>query len=356
MEQNSGRLEKIPQDILEAKLKQKRFEMLTPLYGMFLAIVVIFGCMLIVSGSRSFLRDGLPYLPYGLGLLFLLTGLLYLRHQKFLEWERRFVALYEVGADCWLPSKVKWLNPKVIWLVMGLCLVGVVVFIKGVGVLPQGRGQQSVHWLKQGDVALAEEKYELSLHNYEQALAIVRSEEDMLGEALILDRMGRVYTLEGAYPQAVKHFEAALAIVTEAQDRDAEAAILLDLGKVYYEQGLVRQALDYLTKAIQASGAWGEGRIKAEIYLYMTHIHLEQGEYSAAYARAVLARNLCRNLEDEGCEGMTLELIGYAHLGQGNQELALKYFGEALEVAQSIGQEAWAQELETAIESMRSNE
>jgi LuxR family maltose regulon positive regulatory protein len=127
---------------------------------------------------------------------------------------------------------------------------------KGLSLFRLGQARQAIEWLeyaldlfsnqkKTRDVSMVETElgmayraigdYSIAGRYYEQALAALRKEGDLTGQATLLNSLGVLYHAQGEYERAVSTFEQGLDCARRSGFVDTEAWILTSMGDLYTE-------------------------------------------------------------------------------------------------------------------------
>src|ERR1035438_8614147 len=96
-----------------------------------------------------------------------------------------------------------------------------------------------------------------ALHEFQEALPVLKKQGDRTAEAIVLSNMAYAYADTRDLPRAAANLEEALAIARETHNANNEALVLHGLGSVYEISGDLDRALDSVR---QARVLWRERR------------------------------------------------------------------------------------------------
>ncbi len=188
------------------------------------------------------------------------------------------------------------------------------------------------------DAYLTMSDFPNGLQSAELALKAGLASGDRAAEARALTVQGSGYYLMGERARALTLIEKSLALRRELKDTTALSQSLIRLGGFYNEQGDYSRAMEYFQEALQILEETKNKRGLAAVFNSIGLTHYNQGNY--VLARDLLQKSLAisRELGDKEGIGRSLYNIGITYGAEGNnEELALKYFLEVLEIAESIG-------------------
>lgn len=130
-------------------------------------------------------------------------------------------------------------------------------------------------------------EHEQAMRHYEEALENYKDQKDYKGEAIILHRLGFIYSDEGDYRKAEEVYRRSVKIAEEHQlDEETLATGIHLVGTVLYHQGRYRESQAKLEEA------------------------LKMREKSSKAASAVTQRRLAATLRCLGCYEKAYELLG----------------------------------------------
>ena len=174
-----------------------------------------------------------------------------------------------------------------------------------------------------------------ALHYYHQALTVYRervtdSRLSKVGEAVMLDLIGRVQVSLGQNVEALGNLEAALAILEKTGDIRSHANTLLDLGRYHVVVGNAEKALPLFNKALTLIGDTNPSA-RAEALAYLGDAQAALKQYSTAINNLNKALVLQRNINDLAGQGDTLHKLGVIHFAKGDRIEAVAHLEKALQ-------------------------
>jgi DNA-binding SARP family transcriptional activator/tetratricopeptide (TPR) repeat protein len=185
------------------------------------------------------------------------------------------------------------------------------------------------------------------------ALAAATRQDDALGQAMSLCRLGNAYVHTGDYDQARAHLERGLSLFQRLNDRRGEAAVQQSLSALAEAQGRYADGLTHAEQAVRLHRAIGHQAGEAEMLNGVAWFHVLLGDYQRA--RAFCEQSLALIAKLGGChfEGFVWDTLGYAELHLGNFAQAATYFEFALDLCQEDGNRSAEAEILTHIGDAR---
>ena len=108
-----------------------------------------------------------------------------------------------------------------------------------------------------GEIARRSVDYERSLHQRQQALALVHRYHDPDIESRILNNIGDLYVHLGVYTQAIEHYERALRLSQQIGNMRVEQAILEGMSRAYRHMGDLPTALHCARRTVDLAETLG---------------------------------------------------------------------------------------------------
>jgi len=186
--------------------------------------------------------------------------------------------------------------------------------------------------------------YTIAEETLDRALRLARDSGDNVGRSIALSYMGDVLLSQGETDDALSNFETAIELATTANDIDAGALAYLGRGQVYAE--LARQGREPLQPALNDFGeAVRRYRdLLGDLYsLRRVFISEAWARYNVnpsdgvAYNLFFEARNKAQEIGDQRGEAESLSIIGQVYLRNRDYPQAANFFTEAAEMAELVG-------------------
>ena len=167
----------------------------------------------------------------------------------------------------------------------------------------------------------------------EQSLALALRQQQAEAELKARITLGRLTLQNNNYSQAFVHMNHALALAQRLNDADALASIHLRLGMAYRKIDSHAQALQHLLQAKQRYHELKRPSSYANTLIYLGETYLED-ESTAAQAEQYLteAITLAKQLDDLPRVGVATMGLGRIAALQGNTDLALSHFNDAVQL------------------------
>lgn len=151
------------------------------------------------------------------------------------------------------------------------------------------------------------------------------------GEAAAIKYIGNAYYMQKNPAEALQKWQEALAIFREINDVVGVADLLGNIGTFYYNRGDNVKALDHYLQSLKIAEEIGYKKAMINALNNIGGIYFTK---SATYDKALkyyqLALPLCKELADDNSLGAISVNVGNIYLKQNEDDSALLYFNEAL--------------------------
>ena len=167
----------------------------------------------------------------------------------------------------------------------------------------------------------------------EQSLALALRQQQPEAELKAHITLGRLTLQNNSYSQAFVHLNHALELAQRLNDADALASIHLRLGMAYRKIDYHTQALEHLLQAKQRYHELKRPSSYANTLIYLGETYLEDdntAEQAEQYLTEAIA--LAKQLDDVPRVGVATMGLGRMAVLQGNHDLALSYFNDAVQL------------------------
>ena len=180
-------------------------------------------------------------------------------------------------------------------------------------------------------------EYEIALTHYNQALKIYREKQDLLGEAEIFKNIGSLHGKLGKHDLALEYLDKALEIQSTKGTLVDRGSTINDIASIYSSRGDYEKAVEYYQKAKLLFNEAGWTTLESLSLGSIVSIYrnfLGNNQQALKYTEEVLELNRKTGEKDE--EASTLNQQGDIYIQQGDYQLALDHYNEALQIELSI--------------------
>lgn len=188
-----------------------------------------------------------------------------------------------------------------------------------------------------GALEVEERKFPQGQVTFEQALTLVRQEQNRDGEASVLNNLARVGMSQEHFDEAIDRAHAALELSRSLGLKPLAATVLGNLGWSYLELGDFDNALDFYKQGAEASGKSGLSSISAYYFTGAAESYL--GLHEDALAEDLAQNTLvhARQLKNAWNTAVCLNMLTKIMLKTGRLGEAERYNQEALRVEDKSG-------------------
>ena len=178
-----------------------------------------------------------------------------------------------------------------------------------------------------------------------RALIIAKRIKHKSEEARCLNNIGISFYANNDYSRALIHYGQALSLISNSTGNDYDlSAVLNNIGAAYLDLGDFDKAISYLSRALEIDrniddreGISLELRNLAATYRRRRILSKNKNDAHISLKLDIESLELARKSGNKEYEVAALNNIGLAHATERNYDEALKYFHQALSVANVIG-------------------
>lgn len=172
----------------------------------------------------------------------------------------------------------------------------------------------------------------------ETALTLFREAgEKPFREAVVLLRIGYIYSSLGEKKQALEYYKQALSIYRTVGNKGGEAATLHNIGSVYDSWGQRQESLQYYNQAVSLLRAVGDKAGEAITLNNIGLVYDSLGEKQKALEYYHQALFIYQLVSDKGGEATTLHNLGLVYSSLGKKQQALDYYNQSLQLLRGVG-------------------
>ncbi|MHA2272441.1 MAG: tetratricopeptide repeat protein [Candidatus Hodarchaeales archaeon] len=220
-------------------------------------------------------------------------------------------------------------------------------------------------------------KFDSALVVLEEALALRKDLDDLVGQAAVLNNLAMIHRKKGSFEKAQGYYEACLEIdqtlgnlqgvaisqgnlanilaqrgaLQEARQRLEEVLELKEKledkqgagithqsqAEVLREMGNLQEAEEHINRSIAIKQDLGDKTGLAASYRSLAEIHCAQGDYNSALEHLNRAFGLEKRVGNQWGEAATLSIYGKIHYLQGNLEAAKESLYSAIRIQDQLG-------------------
>jgi adenylate cyclase len=194
-----------------------------------------------------------------------------------------------------------------------------------------------------GNFPLSLEYHQKSLTIREKIFQTEGPQGDKSGIAASLTNIGSIYYGQGNYPSALEYFQKTLAIDEEIGNKEYISGTLGNIGIIYADQGNFTGALKYLKKALVLKEEIGHRMGIARSLSGIGLVYYNQDSTSKALEYYHEALKIELEIENKNGIANSLVVIGSLYQKQRAYSYALDYCHKGLALAEEIGVLDWQQ-------------
>lgn len=169
------------------------------------------------------------------------------------------------------------------------------------------------------------------------ALQLAKQLQWKHGEALIMQRTGRLYWRLGNLQEALKNHQAALSLYRQTGNKHSEGQVLIEIGQDYLDNGLLHEAKTALLKAFKFNEANKDLTNLATCCDILCYLYDVQGNAADATQMAYEYLKIKEKIGDKDDITHAAHMLASNYLALGNNAEALKYFRQGLKLSKETG-------------------
>lgn len=190
---------------------------------------------------------------------------------------------------------------------------------------------------------------EKSIATYESAIDLAQTRKDTNLLVIVYRRMGNVYKKRGAYFQSIQIFQKALALQKITNNQRGIANTLQGMGIVFYEQKNYESSLEYLNQALAIGEAEKDFHRQAQVLDFIGRNYKEQLKYQQALSAFQRAKRIHEQQEFKKSLMFPLFSIGDTYQRLNQVDSAVFYINQANELAQNYNQNNLKAAIQTSL-------
>ena len=192
--------------------------------------------------------------------------------------------------------------------------------------------------IRRGDKFLETKEFEQAMISFEQAIAILSTQNDQVNSAIVLNKLGDVCRLSNRYKAAIQFWDHSAQTYENNGCRLEKAKIILKLGYLNLKLGEYIQGKDYLENALLdfRELAFLQGESWANAYLGLLHHQIDDDEAAMVHIR--LALRVTQEIGDQATHADALTFQGHSLVRMGQFTNARGAYDYAISLLSSLKQ------------------
>lgn len=152
------------------------------------------------------------------------------------------------------------------------------------------------------------------------------------GIGVFYNLIGSLHNVNGQYAAAVSQFEQALAIHRTNKDIFNAASVLNNIGTAYFRQSVFDKASEYYIESLKLAEQIEDKYLTAICLGNLATVSFQQGDYDKALESQFKALRIRKTIEGKDESGILLFEIGNSYFNKKDTGNARKFYNEALQV------------------------
>ena len=171
---------------------------------------------------------------------------------------------------------------------------------------------------------------------HQRSLEIAKGLENQLQESAALNNLGATYATEGQYAEAIELYQESLAIANSLNDSQRTGYALNNLGTAYHAQGQLDNAVQQYKQSLSLAETLGNTGLEIDALSGLGLAYEDLDDYDQAIALHSRSVGLSTAIDDPRRQGRTLNNLGHALFGANQLEQAETTLRSAIQTLETL--------------------
>jgi serine phosphatase RsbU (regulator of sigma subunit)/Tfp pilus assembly protein PilF len=176
-----------------------------------------------------------------------------------------------------------------------------------------------------------------ALEFYHNSLILYEELDNQLGVAILLNRIGQIYTSQGDKGKGLEYYQKSLKLFKELDNKEEISNTYNNLGLHYEDKGDHPQALDFFNESLKIDKGVGNQQGIAMSFSNIGRVYMSQGKHDKALISFIKGLNIFEKMGDKDGISLILNNIGHVYLIQNDAKSAFINAKKSFDIAQEIG-------------------
>ncbi len=207
----------------------------------------------------------------------------------------------------------------------------------GVRVINDEIREQGGFFLRQGDAAFNEGRYDDALSFLNQSAALYSKADDQANFAIVQNKIGETLKLQGRYSESIQAFDRSVKTSKTANRPHITCLALNNWGDILQQQGRLVESERAFHESLEISKSIDDKYISVVTLNSLGGLYQRQGRFKQAVEVLEQCLSVISQLGDMRLLASTLGNLGLVLVRQGHFDEALSLYNQSLSLSENIG-------------------
>ncbi len=171
---------------------------------------------------------------------------------------------------------------------------------------------------------------------HQNSLAIAKNLQNQLQESAALNNLGATYATEGKYNEAINLYQKSLTLAKSLDDNLRIGYALNNLGTAYHAQNQLDRAIEHYNQSLTLAETVGNTGLEIDALSGLGLAYEDLNDYDRAIALHARSVDLSADIDDPRRQGRTLNNLGHARFGANQLDQAEATLRSAINTLEAL--------------------
>ncbi|MEM7066925.1 MAG: CHAT domain-containing tetratricopeptide repeat protein [Cyanobacteria bacterium P01_B01_bin.77] len=178
--------------------------------------------------------------------------------------------------------------------------------------------------------------FDQAVEFHRRSLAIAKSIQNPMQESAALNNLGATQATEGNYADAIELYQQSLALARTLNNNLRIGYALNNLGTAYHAQKQLDQAIEYYNQSLTLAETVGNIGLEIDALSGLGLAYEDRDDYERAISLHARSVDLSSEIDDPRRQGRTLNNLGHARFGAGQLDQAEAILRSAIDTLEQL--------------------
>ena len=178
--------------------------------------------------------------------------------------------------------------------------------------------------------------FDQAIEFHQNSLEIAKNLQNQRQESAALNNLGATHATEGEYDEAINLYQKSLALANSLNDNLRIGYALNNLGTAYHAQNQLDRAIEHYNQSLALAEAVGNTGLEIDALSGLGLAYEDRNDYERAIALHARSVDLSANIDDPRRQGRTLNNLGHARFGANQLDQAEATLRSAINTLEAL--------------------